>query len=128
MPKPKKRKAKIYRSEIISELAKRTGVTVNDIMKVMFAYTDIVKECVINGAEVEFFGLCVFSYKEIPEKTNVNYWGGVLGKAVHYDFIPSYNRPTVRFMAAALKEIKRKSAKPMSEEAKQKLNKRIIEE
>lgn len=59
----KSNKPHITNSELVKEVANRTGLPFNATFQTIYTYYDIVKECIANGVEVQMGELGTMSWK-----------------------------------------------------------------
>lgn len=67
-------KPHITDTELIREVANRTGLPINATFKAIYAYYDIVKECIESGVEVKMGELGTMSWKIKPPNKGVVYY------------------------------------------------------
>lgn len=70
----KSNKPYITDKELIIEVANRTGLPLNATFQAVYAYYDIVKECIANGVEVKMGELGTMKFKIKQPNKNVVYY------------------------------------------------------
>lgn len=72
------------KSELVEEMANRTGVTQSSATEMLDAVTDTITEALANGEEVKLVGFGRFFTKEVPERIYRNpQTGEGITKAAH---------------------------------------------
>lgn len=61
----------ISHKEIVREVSKRTGVTLNATYQIITTYCDVIKECVANCVEAQMGNIGVFCWRVINPRKNV---------------------------------------------------------
>lgn len=69
-------------TELIREVANRTGLPINATFKAIYAYYDIVKECIENGVEVKMGELGTMSWLIKKPHKGVVYYNGFTGESL----------------------------------------------
>lgn len=60
------------KSELISAIAEKSGLTKTDVQKALNAFTETVTECAKRGEEVRILGFGTYSVVERPAREGVN--------------------------------------------------------
>lgn len=77
-------------TELIREVANRTGLPINATFKAIYAYYDIVKECIENGVEVKMGELGTMSWFIKKPHKGVVYYNGFTGESLPPQDTPGF--------------------------------------
>lgn len=90
---PVKKMPRVQNGTIYSEIQQRTGLQIAVIQSVMNAFFDIVKECVINGFEVQLRNFGLFTWRHYPPRKNVKGYNYKTYEFVIIDEAPGFYYP-----------------------------------
>ena len=92
------KRKKIPHSTVVRELSKRTNVSENVVKLVMNDYANFITEQLLEGNEVEFFKICVFTFRRFNLRNLISF-----GNKKHkYTY-----SPYVRFSALLREKIRK---------------------
>lgn len=90
---PVKKMPKVQNGTIYSEIQQRTGLQKVVIKSVMEAFFDIIKECVVNGFEVQLKNFGLFTWRHFPPRKNVTVYNHKIYEYVTIDESPGFYLP-----------------------------------
>lgn len=90
---PVKGMPRVQNGTIYTEIQQRTGLQKVVIKSVMEAFFDVVKECVINGFEVQLKNFGLFTWRHFPPRKNVPGYNYKTNEFVIIDESPGFYVP-----------------------------------